>query len=115
MESQILKTAQDCILNVAQQQDEGYFDYLKLKILDNICISINKVHLRVEDGEETFKNKNIKNNSFGILLNKLEVTTIDKDGNTIFHDRKIHQNANILKLSRLEGLAVYLNTNSDGN
>ena len=71
------------------------------------------MHVRLEEEPDAVKslsqsNKGYGVTTFGLLLSSLDVLTVDKDGQPIFHDRTTATN-NIIKVLKLEGLAVYLN------
>jgi hypothetical protein len=57
---------------------------------------------------ESQNQRNFGQTTFGLLLTSLEVLTVDKDGIKVFHDRTTGS-TNIIKVLKLEGLAVYLN------
>ena len=77
-------------------------------------VKIEDVHVRLEeepgnslqDLEQSSKGYGVT--TFGLLLSTLEVLTVDKDGKPVFHDRTANT-SNIIKVLKLDGLAVYLN------
>jgi len=74
------------------------------KVLDNLQITITKVHVRME---ETVASSDSKQSSFGILMNSLKINTVDKDDNPTFHDRE--KSSIFFKKLVMDGLALYLN------
>jgi hypothetical protein len=74
------------------------------KVMDNLQITITKVHFRME---ETVATAETKQSTFGILMHSLKINTVDKDDSETFHDRE--RNSNFFKKLVMDGLAVYLN------
>ena len=49
MKEQLVKVANRVISDIASQQEQGFRDRLKIKILDNFMMNIKDVHVRLED------------------------------------------------------------------
>lgn len=49
MKEQLLKIANRVVSDIASQQEQGFRDRLKIKILDNFMMNIKDVHVRFED------------------------------------------------------------------
>ena len=49
MKNQLEKAAAKVIEDIASQQEQGWRDKLKIKILDNFTMNIKNVHIRFED------------------------------------------------------------------
>jgi vacuolar protein sorting-associated protein 13A/C len=91
-----------------KKKDEGSFlEGMKLKVVNNIQIFVDNVHIRYEDDvsnpEQPF--------SFGITLEKFHVQSTDGNWKPSFFKGK--QDVNY-KLITLKNLAVYWDTPSDG-
>ena len=110
MKNQLEKAAAKVIEDIASQQEQGWRDKLKIKILDNFTMNIKNVHIRFEDisDEGESKRNQIGQTTFGVLLSELDLKTVDAEGNTIFHDRAV-TGSKITKIMKMRGLAVYLN------
>ena len=91
---------------IAAEFQQGYFDKIKIKILDNLLITIEDVHVRLEETPEV-KKQDIS--TFGFLMQKFEIKTVDEAGAQIFHDRTL-QSTKIIKMLNLQGFSVYLNS-----
>lgn len=91
---------------IAAEFQQGYFDKIKIKILDNLLITIEDVHVRLE---ETPEDKKLDISAFGFLMQKFEIKTVDEMGVQIFHDRSL-QSTKIIKMLNLQGFSVYLNS-----
>lgn len=109
----VVNIAKKIANSIQSEKQQGYFDKLKLKVLDNIIVKIEDVHVRLE--EEVNATQDVEKSSanygqttFGLLLSSLEVQTVDKNGAPVFHDRTT-TTSNIIKVLKLEGLAIYLN------
>lgn len=80
----------DSITKYQTEVQAGYFDSIKLKVMDNIKVKIQDVHIRVEHYIKAEKLGGIQGpeqSSFGILLRTFEVSTTNRDGVEVFHDR----------------------------
>jgi len=49
MKEQLMKVANKVIADIASQQEQGWRDRLKIKVLDNFTMNIRDVHVRFED------------------------------------------------------------------
>ena len=110
MKDQLFKICNNIISDIASQQEQGFRDRLKIKILDNFTVDIKDVHIRFEDISDSVESKRnqIGQTTFGILLSELDLRTVDGEGNAIFHDRTA-AGGKITKILKMEGLAIYLN------
>lgn len=52
MKEQLMKIASKVIADIASQQEQGWRDRLKIKVLDNFTMNIRDVHVRFEDISE---------------------------------------------------------------
>lgn len=86
-----------------QKPDAGYTQRMLEKVIDNIHIKINRVHIRYQDN---VKNRNF---SFGIAIHQLNaVTTNDK-----WKEEFLAQSGQFVrKLVNMNGFCIYLNTKS---
>ncbi|KAK9463382.1 uncharacterized protein V1516DRAFT_644614 [Lipomyces oligophaga] len=104
---ELLTQAQpDAISPEEQKKNQSFTESLVTKIIDNLQITIRNLHFRYEDTisapEHPF--------SLGITLTEFSAVSTDSAWNPIF----IQDNAlETHKLSRLESLAVYWNTDSE--
>ena len=71
-----------------------------------MLITIEDVHIRLE---ETPEGKKQDISTFGFLMQKFEIKTIDEMGNQIFHDRTL-KSSKIIKMFNLQCFSVYLNS-----
>ena len=110
MKEQLMKVASRVISDIASQQEQGFRDRIKIKILDNFMMNIKDVHVRFEDISDAgdSKRNQIGQTTFGVLLSELDLKTVDGEGNAIFHDRTA-KGGKITKILKMEGLAIYLN------
>ena len=110
MKAQLMKIANRVISDIASQQEQGFRDRIKIKILDNFMMNIKDVHVRFEDISDAgdSKRNQIGQTTFGVLLSELDLKTVDGEGNAIFHDRTAI-GGKITKILKMEGLAIYLN------
>ena len=49
MQEQVLGIAKKIANSIQAEKQQGYFDKLKLKVLDNIVVKIEDVHVRLEE------------------------------------------------------------------
>ena len=111
MEAQLMKVANGIISEIASQQEQGWRDKLKIKVLDNFTMNIKDVHVRFEDISDDSsgaRRNQVGQTTFGLLLSELDLKTVDAEGNAIFHDRAV-TGGKITKILKMEGLAIYLN------
>ncbi len=90
--------------DLASKNEQSQLQKLMAKVIDNLQITITKVHFRME---ETVSTADTKQSTFGILMHSLKINTVDKDDKETFHDRE--KNSHFFKKLVMEGLAVYLN------
>jgi vacuolar protein sorting-associated protein 13A/C len=86
--------------------EKGYFGKLIEKIVDNLQISIQDIHLRIESVTEP-----VESLSFGITLDNLNVYTCDELWKRTFLDRSENQTASNVayKLLNMENFYIYWN------
>lgn len=78
---------------------QSFSSRLVRRILENIQIEIQNVHITLTDAE----------GSAGIVLESLSLVTTDKDGKRVFVDRTSgHDQAFLYKMLLLDGLGIYL-------
>ena len=83
--------------------DSSYTQRLIEKIIDNIHININNIHIRYEDN---VKNRNF---SFGISIKSLNAVTTNANYQEEFQNQT---NQYVYKIANLHGFSIYLNTKS---
>lgn len=90
--------------NDKDDKEAGYIQKLTLKIIDNIQLSINNIHIRFEDTLRT-------EFSWGIALQSLEVFTTDSQWNKKYFDRTKEENKKVplQKLVTLKNVGAYWN------
>lgn len=94
------------------QQQAGYFEKLKLRIIDNIQVTINSIHIRFENEGVQGLHSEMKY-SWGITLDKIEIYTTDEKWKRNFFDRTDEKNKDkpMNKLLKLCSLSLYWNSN----
>ncbi|KAJ3104766.1 hypothetical protein HK100_004002, partial [Physocladia obscura] len=86
-----------------EKQNASFITQLVTKIIDNLQLSIQNIHVRYEDRTLGSITKPI---SFGITLSELSAFSTDEEWTAAF----IHEEVGVIhKLCRLESLAVYFN------
>ena len=78
LKEMILGIASKIAAQIQSEKEQGYFDRLKLKVLDNIVVKIEDVHVRLEEEPDAVKslsqsNKGYGVTTFGLLLSSLDV------------------------------------------
>ena len=92
-------------------QQAGYFEKIKLRIIDNIQVNIKSIHIRFEnEGVEGLHDE--MKYSWGITLDKLEIYTTDINWNKNFFDRTEEKNKDkpMNKLLKLGSFCIYWNS-----
>ena len=107
LEEKLLQVIEDLKTQIANSDNQGYFERLTAKVVDNIQIKIEDVHFRFEDhfsGDQSY--------SFGLVMKLLEVSTTNESWIPKYIDRTQNgSNQNLYKLARIEGFGLYLNPN----
>ena len=90
-----------------EDEEQGYFGKMVVKIIDNIQVTVKNIHVRYEDHIT-------RKYSFGVTLEELKVYTVNKYGEPEFIDRnkKEYQNEPLRKKLILAELGVYWNESS---
>lgn len=85
--------------------DKSFMEKMIVQIVNNIQIKISDIHIRYEDGSTS-------NNmfAFGLTLRSLDIHTTDMDWNETYMKE---QTAKTFKVAKLNGLAVYMNCNTE--
>ena len=63
-----------------EEEEQGYFSKMIVRIIDNIQVTVKDIHIRYED-EIT------KKYSFGVTLEELKIFTVNKNDEPEFIDR----------------------------
>lgn len=88
------------------QKNQSFTDSLVTKIVDNLQVTIKNIHVRYED---TLSNPG---HPFSVGASLAELSAVSTDGN--WEPKFIQQSSSLThKLSKLEALAIYWNTDSD--
>ncbi len=93
------------------EQQAGYFEKIKLRIIDNLQVNIKSIHIRFEnEGVEGLHDE--MKYSWGITLDRLEIYTTDDNWKKKFFDRTDAKNKdkNMNKLLILGSFCVYWNS-----
>lgn len=95
-----------------KEGSEGYWDRRLIKILDNVQLSIENLHIRYEGGV-WLKDHQF---SFGITLKELTIKTTNDNWEVTFFDRLTKENKGkpLHKMLLIEGFGVYIDT-KDGD
>eukprot|EP00833_Pecoramyces_ruminatium_P010854 jgi/Orpsp1_1/1184886/evm.model.c7180000091381.1 len=87
-------------------KQETYMTQLMAKIIDNLQISINNIHVRYEDQKSNFKSPF----SIGLTISQLTACSSNEE----WEKKEFVKESNTTyKLLNLEGLSLYWNTNSE--
>ena len=85
------------------EKQNGYWDGLFLKILDNLQVKFKNVHIR---REAPFDNNHT---SLGVSLEEMFVVNTNEFWQEEFIDRNIDKDSNIFKLLKISNFGIYLN------
>ena len=86
----------------------GYLERLTMKIVDNIQVKINDIHIRYEANFDSLTNPHM-GLSLGLKLEQLYLVTTDEEWKTKFLDRTLGENKSkpLHKLLSLKNLSMY--------
>jgi vacuolar protein sorting-associated protein 13A/C len=87
------------------EKSSTFIDRSKLKILDNLHISVKNLHIRIED------NTRKPYYSLGFVLKELVVVNTNEQWEEIFIDRNKQKDIDVFKLLKITKFGFYLNTN----
>jgi vacuolar protein sorting-associated protein 13A/C len=65
-------------------KEQGMMSALITKVIDNLQLSLSKIHIRVENVDNDVENNQF---SMGVTLQSIDLYTTDKDWNRQFVDR----------------------------
>eukprot|EP00347_Sterkiella_histriomuscorum_P000566 403375355 len=102
--SQLIKSQE------AEQQEQGFFKSLVTKILDNVQLTIQNIHVRLESSEKlrsTF--------SMGLTLKEITIHTTNQTWQKEYFDRTQESNKDkpVFKVLNIVKLGLYWRTNED--
>ena len=63
-----------------EEEEQGYFSKMIVRIIDNIQVTVKDIHVRYED-------QITKKYSFGVTLEELKIFTVNKNDEPEFIDR----------------------------
>eukprot|EP00347_Sterkiella_histriomuscorum_P018285 403346093 len=107
LEEKLLAAITDIKSKLQKDENQGYLEKLATKVVDNLQITIQDVHIRFEDHFTSQQQYN-----FGICLKLLEVQTTNNQWIRKFVDRtQSGAGQNLFKLLKIEGFGLYLNPN----
>jgi vacuolar protein sorting-associated protein 13A/C len=88
-------------------KEEGFFDKLITKILDNLQLTIKNIHIRYEDRLSTGKDQPF---SLGVTLKELSASTTNGEWVPQYFDRNVADNKDkpIYKHLKIDNFAIYL-------
>jgi len=98
--------------NKSPEQQAGYFEKLKLRIVDNLQVTIKSIHVRFEnEGIEGLHDE--MKYSWGLTLDRLDIYTTDTKWEKAFFDRTDPKNKDkpMNKLLKLSSFCIYWNSN----
>ena len=85
-----------------EKSDAGIYGFVN-RLLDNIRISINSVHLRFESEENQY--------SIGVKIDRITCNTVNNEGRIEFFNRDKDPNSFVLYKLLVEPLGIYFNSN----
>lgn len=106
------KSLLDSSTKASEESQAGYFEKLKLRIIDNLQVTIKSIHIRFENQGVEGLHDELKY-SWGITLDKLEIFTTDTTWKKNFFDRTDIKNKDkpMNKLLILGSFCLYWNPN----
>ncbi|KAK9477512.1 hypothetical protein V1514DRAFT_282762 [Lipomyces japonicus] len=102
----LLQAQPESISTEEQKKNQSFTESLVTKIIDNLQITVKKIHIRYEDTISAPGHPF----SLGITLGEFSAVSADEDWNPIFIQDNV---LTTHKLTKLENLAVYWNTDSE--
>ncbi|XP_044002668.1 vacuolar protein sorting-associated protein 13 isoform X3 [Aphidius gifuensis] len=105
--ARIEKNKQLADTKAAEKIDDSMMEKLIARMIKNIHVEINRIHVRYED-HVTFKNHPF---SMGFTLNRLALESCNDTWSTSGNLKDMYAIQQIFKLCTLDGFAVYLNPN----
>ncbi|CDW82625.1 ph domain containing protein [Stylonychia lemnae] len=93
------------------QKEDGYVDRLVTKIVDNLQLRIQNIHIRYEDSVSMPG----RFHSQGFTLKELSINTTNGNWDSTFYDRMMKENKDkpIYKRLKIDGLAIYLQVDDE--
>ena len=79
-----------------------------MKIVDNLQLKVNNIHVKVEINQSAQKAF-----SFGFKLDSLQILTTDNQWNVKFFDRTTINESQMYKMLRLKELDIYWNEQNE--